>query len=574
MIVYPQLVGQIGGNTAGATALVSTGTFEIRGGANITIGQTGNTLQISGAAGGGGGGAAGTISAGTTNVTLGALSFGNANGISFGLNGSTLTASYTVPSTAGLLSAINLSAGTTSSNASAFAFNNGNGVSFGINGTVITGSHNGLTSQSNQALSGSNGSFTFQTATFGNLNGLSFYTSNGSLVGSYTVPSTAGLISAINISAGTTSSNASAFLFNNANGISFGIAGAVITGSHNGLTSQSNQALSGSNGSFTFQTATFGNLNGLSFYTSNGSLVGSYTVPSVPAQTNQTIGLYAVGNTTNSSSGTQDARSLSFFGAGIASVGVTNGSVQISVPSGGGGGDGGNTLAAGSQTAASAGLVVFANSNRVTFGMAGSSQITAQIGDLNVRVYEQGNPVAFGQLTHSTLWLQKFNLCQEISATALDILLAVSNSASAGWTATVSFGVFSLNGSTASMLSSATRTIGYNSTAAASSYTAMSATRWFSTPVTFNLSTGEYLLGMIWNTSSSGTSGSHSFAVNRSLITVQQDPFAGGNRTRGFLHGVYSAATGAFPNTIHLTQINQSSNVAQRTPYFVLAGTY
>ena len=483
MIVYPQLVGQIGGNTAGATALVSTGTFEIRGGANITIGQTGNTLQISGAAGGGGGGAAGTVSAGTTNLTLGALSFGNANGISFGLNGSTLTASYTVPSTAGLLSAINLSAGSTSSNASAFAFNNANGISFGLNGTVLTASHNGLTSQSNQALSGSNGSFTFQTATFGNL-------------------------------------------------------------------------------------------NGLSFYTSNGSLVGSYTVPSVPAQSNQTLGLYAVGNTTNSSSGTADARSLSFFGAGIASVGVTNGSVQISVPSGGGAGDGGNTLAAGSQTAASAGLVVFADSNRITFGMSANSQITAQVGEPNVHVYEQGSPVAFGQLTHSTLWLQKFNLCQEVTATALDILLAVSNSASAGWTATVSFGVFSLNGSTASMLSSATRTIGYNSTAAASSYTAMSATRWFSTPVTFNLTTGEYLLGMIWNTSSSGTSGSHSFAVNRSLITVQADPFAGGNRTRGFLHGVYSAATGAFPSTIHLTQINQTSNVAQRTPYFVLAGTY
>lgn len=121
------------------------------------------------------------------------------------------------------------------------------------------------------AVSVSNGSFLFSTLSLGNLNGLSFYSSNGSVVGSYTVP------------------NQTAFVFSNSNGVTFGTNGSTVTASHNGLTSQSNQAVSGSNGSFSFETISFGNLNGVSFYTSNGSLVASYTVPTQTVQTQNMV---------------------------------------------------------------------------------------------------------------------------------------------------------------------------------------------------------------------------------------------------------------------------------------------
>ncbi|MDQ5972115.1 MAG: hypothetical protein QG553_274, partial [Patescibacteria group bacterium] len=42
----------ISGNTAGAGALVSTGTMTLAGGNNITLSQAGNAITISGAAGG------------------------------------------------------------------------------------------------------------------------------------------------------------------------------------------------------------------------------------------------------------------------------------------------------------------------------------------------------------------------------------------------------------------------------------------------------------------------------------------------------------------------------------------
>ena len=223
----------IAGNTAGVGAAISSGTLSLAGGNNITISQNGNALTISGPNVGGAQTGISGISGGTTQMTSGTAVFGNANNVSFGVNGNTITAS----------------------------------ASFNQSVQPV-------------ALSGSNGSFAFSTATFGNSNGMSFYTTNGSLVGSYTVPTqsvqTQNMVSILG-STGNIS-------FANGNGITFGGNASTVTASHNGLTSQSAQAISGSNGSFAFQTATFGNSNGMSFYTTNGSLVGSYTVPTQSVQ--------------------------------------------------------------------------------------------------------------------------------------------------------------------------------------------------------------------------------------------------------------------------------------------------
>lgn len=363
------------GNTGGNTGSYN-GTWILAGSNNITLNQsTGtnniHTIYFTGAAGGGGGSI--NLSAGTTSNNLTNFEFNNSNGVSFGLNGSTITASHN-----GLTSQSNqaLSAGNGSFAFQTATFADSNGVSFstGTQGIFATVKTDYLTSQSNQALSGSNGSFAFQTATFGNLNGISFYTSNGSMVASHNA-----LTSQSNqaISAGNGSFAFQTATFADSNGVSFstGTQGIYATVKTDYLTSQSNQALSGSNGSFAFQSATFGNLNGVSFYTSNGSMVASHN--GLTSQSNQQLSIYAVSNTTQSSSGTMNASNMSFQGAGIASVGVSNGSIIISVPAGGGAGDGYNILAAGTQTANTATSVVFANSNGISFGMSNSSQITA-----------------------------------------------------------------------------------------------------------------------------------------------------------------------------------------------------
>lgn len=169
------------------------------------------------------------VSAGTTSNLLSAITFSNSNGVSFGLNASTLTASVATS-----LTNINVSAGTTSNNLSAITFSNSNNFSFGLNGSVVTASYTVPTV--------TNSTMTFQDSAttvsntklvFGSANGLTLAMSTAAgvatVTGSYTVPSTAGLISAINVSAGTTSNNLSKFTVADSNGVSFGLNGSTLT---------------------------------------------------------------------------------------------------------------------------------------------------------------------------------------------------------------------------------------------------------------------------------------------------------------------------------------------------------
>lgn len=247
------------------------------------------------------------FSAGTTSNNLASVVFSNSNNVSFGLNGSTVTASiattyagtgFTTGATAGALlvgtlntaglsmgvpaflttamasnaatlSNIRISAGTTSNLLSAFTFNNGNGITFGLDSSTVTASHNGLTSQSNQAFSAAGGSSAFQTLGFSDNVYASWTNTNGSVA----ITELRGSFFAV----GNTTQSSSGT--QNIDAISFRGEGMVSAGVSNGSIVVSGQpvAISGSNGSFTASTFTFGNLNGLSFYTSNGSIVGSYT---------------------------------------------------------------------------------------------------------------------------------------------------------------------------------------------------------------------------------------------------------------------------------------------------------
>jgi hypothetical protein len=94
----------------------------------LRIGGADVVLALSGLAGM-------SISAGTSAANLSSLVFGNVNGLSFGLSGSTLTGSVQ----------FNVSAGTTSNLLSALTFGNANGVSFGLNASTVTASFAGQT---------------------------------------------------------------------------------------------------------------------------------------------------------------------------------------------------------------------------------------------------------------------------------------------------------------------------------------------------------------------------------------------------------------------------------------------
>lgn len=276
-------------------------------------------------------------------------------------------------------------------------FSNSNGLVFGMsNNSVVTGSYTVPTvTNSSVSLSDSVTAVTLARLAFTGSNGLTLTLSTGAggshtLVGSYTVPTVTN--SSMTVSDAATSGTLARLAFTNLNGVTLSLSSGAggshtIVGSHNGLTSQSTDFNAITLGGNTAGTTTFHATNNRTIFLHGGNNItlsgngSSITVvgPSTSAQTNQTLGWYASSNTTGESSSTTfDARSISFIGKGVASVGFSGSQVIISVPSGGAG-DGGNTLAAGTRTATSNGIVKFADSNGLVFGLdaVNGTQITA-----------------------------------------------------------------------------------------------------------------------------------------------------------------------------------------------------
>jgi hypothetical protein len=130
-----------------------------------------------------------------------------------------------------------------------------------------------------------------------------------------------------------------------------------------------------SDATYTSGTVSFSNQANITIGSSVDGATQYIRLSGNPAQTVQTLGLYAVSNTTGqSSSSTFDARTLSFHGAGIASVGYSGGSVVISVPAGGGGITAVNMSAGTTSNNLSA--VTFGDANGISFGIDAST-ITA-----------------------------------------------------------------------------------------------------------------------------------------------------------------------------------------------------
>ena len=309
----------LSGNTVGVST-VSGSNIVFAGGPNVTLSavQGANVATISFSGGAGAAGNTGYISAGTTNASLGTLSFADSNGVSFGINGQAITATVAtnyqsqgaylttamasnrgsdfVQATAAFagtnasgtiasggisvsvaapvaLTSWTVSDAATSGTVGRLAFTNLNGVTLSLSsGTggfhTIVGSHNALTTAAASDHSHGN-----PTLALTNLSGTTASNSAG-----FTLSLSAGAGGAgdgVNIlAAGTqTAATTGTVLFQNANGITFGMSNSsVITASHNGLTSQSNQAFSAGAASSAFQTLVFQDSNGVSFSNNAGAI--------------------------------------------------------------------------------------------------------------------------------------------------------------------------------------------------------------------------------------------------------------------------------------------------------------
>lgn len=151
-------------------------------------------------------------------ITVGGVSFANSNGITFGMNGSTLTASVAAGAAAGIGAA---SAGTQQQTSGTLVFANSNGLTFGMSAssqitasvsTVVFSNSNGVTF----GLNASTLTASVSSVVFSNSNGISFGLNAATLTASYASQA---------FSAGTQSGSSATLVFADSNGISWGLSG-------------------------------------------------------------------------------------------------------------------------------------------------------------------------------------------------------------------------------------------------------------------------------------------------------------------------------------------------------------
>lgn len=486
----------------GGTGEVGTGTTF--GGTNIsgsmTLNSAGLALSLSGGAGGGGATSAGAFAQSNTTLStsgtlaLSSLMFAGAGAASVGVSNGSIVISAPNPAAGN----VTFSGGTSSAGLASIVFSNSNGVSFGLNGSTMTG-----TVATNYAGQGFTSTTTAGTAIVGTLstNGLSIgvpafiTTARGSTDGiglntaqtnvTWTVNSSGLSLNAAGYAGtGTTfgGTNISASITQNSNGIALSLSGLAA------LTSQSNQALSAANGSFTFQTAQFSNANGVSFVTSAGSaiaasVVTTYVQPGFTSTTTAGTAIVGTLSTNGLSLGvpaflttargstdgiglntaqtnvtwTVNSSGLSLNAAGYAGTGTTfagaNLSASITLNSGG------LNLSMSAANPAAAALnvsagttsnnvtqLVFSNSNGVTFGLDGSTVTASAAGGAagapmsyyeNIPNFTNVNQIFQG---NSSTYVAPFILPNDMSASYLRFFVQMqTNTTSVATTANVTF---------------------------------------------------------------------------------------------------------------------------------------
>jgi hypothetical protein len=173
------------------------------------------------------------------------------------------------------------------------------------------------------------------------------------------------------------------------------------------------------------------------------------------------------------------------------------------------------------------------------------------------------------------LSFQRLSIPNQISATRMDLVVAQSVAGSSVNTLTYWAGLYTMAGSTMSMASSSSLSVSFTSgtnSTAASVYGAHSGTRFRSVPTgTWNVTPGEYMLGVMvsW-----GGAGASMTMYGGSSLSVIQDIGATNGNSAYFADGLFSAGTGAFPASVHLSAIIQSRSEVFRQPYVRLVGTF
>ena len=318
------------------------------------------------------------------------------------------------------------------------------------------------------------------------------------------------------------------------------------------------QSLSGGTAIATGPLVSFGNSNGVSFGVSGNTITA-------------TVGTMTAGGGVDIQAGTNTITSgtVVFSSSNNVSFGLT-----------------GSTMTALAQVNVSAGTaaanltnVVFSNSNGLSFGLNGST-ITAKLPSMSFYVPPSDANSLIAMPAVSTaglnLSLRRVTIPHAFNISRVDLLGNFSLGGSTAGSFTLSAAFFTLTGSTASLLSSSSVAYTFNSgtTNTSDQYGGYLGTRWRSIP------TGgwaappgaDFMLALMGSINGpTGTTGTMSLYCQNSFNPAAA--VASGNYTEYWGDGVYSAGTGAFPSSMHISELVQTGSLAAKQAYFRLIGS-
>jgi hypothetical protein len=205
--------------------------------------------------------------------------------------------------------------------------------------------------------------------------------------------------------------------------------------------------------------------------------------------------------------------------------------------------------------------------------MSGSTQITASFGQ---SITALSNWADFGTnfpAQNGSLSFAKLSVPMNISATEAAFVMALSGNSNSSGGISLSFAVYTLNHSTASLASSGTRAFSWTSgslTTASSQYGGASGTRYRTMGVAFNMTPGDYLLAFNISTTNDGTW--RAFGRQGVNLVGGFD----GVETNYFLDGVSVSSSAAFPGSIVATNTNYNRTglEALKQPGVILLGSF
>lgn len=586
-----------------------------------------------------------------SSVSAQTIQFDNANGMTLGVstaaNGATVTGSYTVPTS--YVSRVNGSSGAISLvvGSSLSSSTNGSTITFGLASNItsaLQSAGNYLTTAraSNDAI-GLNSAVSNVAATINssglsldargyagtgtaitgnasitlNSGGLSFNGSNLAGVGtsatnaSITLNSNGLAISvgaavgggAWTVSDAASSAVVSQLAFTNLNGVTLSLSTGIlsahtIVGSHNGLTSQSNQNVLAANGNFNFQTLSFSNLNGISFGTSAGSAItASHNAITTGRASTDAIGLNAAqtnvtwtvnssglsfnaagyGGTTTAVTGaasiTKNSLGLQFNGAGLAGTasGFTGANISGTLTHNTVGLSLSLSVPATSSLVGVSGLSISSAGSTISV-YANARSDWNNIGGLAIANAVQGNSLVSIQSFMLEWPLVVSNFMCPISIT----VGTAANASSAYADVSISGVLYTRNASSlssiASFSNSLTNSWSSNATASIQGVKAITATMAGTT-----LTPGNYWLALHLSTNSTATGGANTTGLANTISmilasSVSTNPLgyapwtAGTNSTNNLYSGMGLISTGATLASIGLSLISGNSTSGFNAP--------